>query len=95
MRHDSTRAEDLALTGLDLHRDERPRKSAVAEDLGVDPAFFSKLLAPQRYRPRVDSALCDRIAAMWNQSPDYVRSIYPGPPDHDQSSDTSVRFVSR
>lgn len=60
-----------------LHREEKPKKSEVAQEIGVHPSFFSKLLDPNRYQPLVDDALADRIAAMWNQPRDYVRKLYP------------------
>jgi hypothetical protein len=62
-----------------LHRDDvpRPRKSDVALVLEVHPAFFSKLLDPQRYQPLVNDDLVNRIAELWNQEPTYVRKLYP------------------
>lgn len=62
-----------------LHRADtpKPRKSQVAQQLGVSPSYFSKLLDPQRYRPLVDEETVQRIAVLWNQSPDYVRKVYP------------------
>ena len=62
-----------------LHRHDapRPKKSEVAQRLGVHPAFFSKLLDPKRYQPPVDDDLVSAIAELWNQPPGYVRKIYP------------------
>ena len=59
-----------------LHRAKRTKKSDVAVRLGVDRAYFSRLLDPDRYRPRVHKALARRIAALWGQPIAYVERYY-------------------
>lgn len=60
-----------------LHRDERPLKSQIAQQLNLHPSYFSKLLDPGRYRPTLDDETVAKIAAMWNQPLSYVRRLYP------------------
>lgn len=62
-----------------LHSSDNPRplKSEIAEKLSLSPAEFSKRLNPKRYNPPVSDTEVALTAAMWNQSPEYVRSIFP------------------
>lgn len=52
------------------------KKNRVGIELGVSPQLFSALLNPRVYRPKVDDELAEKIAALLNQTPDYVRDFY-------------------
>lgn len=51
-------------------------KSYVADQLGVQPWFFTELLNPDRYRPKVDDTLAVKIAGLLNQPIEYVNKLY-------------------
>lgn len=55
----------------------RPKKSEIAEKLGLTPAEFSKRLYPKRYQPALTDGEVQETAAMWGQTVDYVRGLFP------------------
>lgn len=63
----------------DLHEyisSEGIKKYAVADRLGVSRYQMSALLYPQRYSPAISEELAVLIAALLNQTPSYVRTLY-------------------
>jgi hypothetical protein len=56
-------------------------KQKVAEVIGIEPWQLTQLLDWQKYgqQPRrwLTAEIIERIAAALNQSPDYVRALYP------------------
>jgi len=55
---------------------KRLKRYEVAKLLGVSGFRMSALLYPDRYPVRVDDDLVSRIAALLNQTPEYVRRQY-------------------
>lgn len=51
-------------------------KTELARSLGVWPSKLTTLLNPERYRVAIDEDLAQRIAALLNQTPEYVRRLY-------------------
>lgn len=60
---------------LFVHRGQ-VKKTQLARDLGVWPSKLTALLNPDTYRVSLDDDLVTRIAALLNQSPEYVRRLY-------------------
>jgi len=52
------------------------KKGFVAKELGVEPFYFTELLYPDRYRPRVSVDLAVKIANLLNQPVSRVVEIY-------------------
>jgi hypothetical protein len=76
--HSTPRAKDWA-DWFHLHRNDRPRplKGQIARQLGLTPAEFSKRIYADVYQPAVSDNEVQITAEMWNQSPDYVRKLFP------------------
>lgn len=52
------------------------KKNRIAARLGVSPQFFSSLLNPTVYRPRVTGDLAVKIAGLLRQPVSYVKKLY-------------------
>ena len=59
-----------------LFENRRVTKTSLAKLLQIWPSKLTTLLNPDSYRVSIDDLLTDRIAAVLNQPPDYVRRLY-------------------